>query len=263
MLLSGEAVDLPASVLKSQADADELKLAALPAKGRSVGVALTTGRGRVVMIGEPGMMTAEIVTDPDGASRKVGMNVAGNDNAQFTLSVVRWLGGALEDVQVAAAPVPASVPATPAPTAVPTPVAAAHPDFTGTWKLATQETSAFRGQGTIGNFEEPVRIVQTASDLAIEYESSDPTGRFHYDLTADPEKRADSNGEETWSSSRWDGTTLVTHGRRLFTTPKGPKAFDFSEERKLKDGGSIMHVKTRIEMWPSDLVRTSEYRRAP
>ena len=40
----------------------------------------------------------------------------------------------------------------------------------------------------------------------------------------------------------------------------GPSG-EFSEERKLKDGGSIMHVKTRIEMWPSDLVRTSEYRR--
>jgi hypothetical protein len=144
---------------------------------------------------------------------------------------------------------------------VSTPVAAAHPDFTGTWQLATQEIESFRGQGTIGNFEEPVRIVQTASALAIYYESSDPTGRFRYDLTAAPGKRAEGDGAETWSTSRWDGSTLLTQGRRLFTTPKGPKAFDFSEERKLKDGGSIMHVKTRIEMWPSDLVRTSEYRR--
>jgi hypothetical protein len=46
-------------------------------------------------------------------------------------------------------------------------------------------------------------------------------------------------------------------------TPRGPKSFTFSEERRHEDGGSRMLVKTRIETWPSDLVRTSEYRRAP
>jgi hypothetical protein len=113
--------------------------------------------------------------------------------------------------------------------------------------------------GAIGQHEEPVRIVQTVTRLTVEVQSPNPAGRFQYELTGERHERTAPETGKLWSSSRWDGAKLVTNGRRLFTTPKGPKPFEFEEERELLDGARRMRVKTRIKMWPSDLVRSSEY----
>jgi hypothetical protein len=43
-------------------------------------------RGRVIVLGEAGMLTAQV---DDGTT--FGMNVPGVDNRQFTLNLVRWL----------------------------------------------------------------------------------------------------------------------------------------------------------------------------
>jgi hypothetical protein len=53
------------------------------------GVAIEFGRGRVVMLGEAAMMSAQL----GGPNRTpMGMNVpSANQNAQFALNVVRWL----------------------------------------------------------------------------------------------------------------------------------------------------------------------------
>ena len=62
------------------------------AAGRSQGLAFTFGRGRVVVLGEAAMMTAQLA-GPD--RRAMGMNVPGNDDRQFALNVMRYLAGAL------------------------------------------------------------------------------------------------------------------------------------------------------------------------
>jgi len=62
-----------------------------PAKGRAQGLAFDYGKGRVVVLGEAAMMTAQIA----GGTFRMGMNVPGNDDRQFALNVVRWLGRAL------------------------------------------------------------------------------------------------------------------------------------------------------------------------
>jgi hypothetical protein len=63
------------------------------AAGRSQGLALTLGKGRVVVLGEAAMMTAQLA----GSERTpMGMNAKGSDDRQFALNVVRWLGRALE-----------------------------------------------------------------------------------------------------------------------------------------------------------------------
>jgi hypothetical protein len=62
------------------------------AKGRCQGVALKYGKGRVVMLGEAAMLSAQIA--PDGS--KFGMNVDGIDNQQFALNVIHWLTGLLD-----------------------------------------------------------------------------------------------------------------------------------------------------------------------
>jgi len=62
------------------------------AAGRSQGLAFEHGRGRVVVMGEAAMFTAQVA----GRGRSpMGMNVPGNDDRQFALNVLRWLGRAL------------------------------------------------------------------------------------------------------------------------------------------------------------------------
>ena len=63
----------------------------MSAAGRVQGLAFTLGRGRVVVLGEAGMLSAQLV--PGG--RKFGMNVPGIDNRQFALNVMHWLSGLL------------------------------------------------------------------------------------------------------------------------------------------------------------------------
>jgi hypothetical protein len=58
-----------------------------PAGGHAVGIAMPFGAGRVVVLGEAGMLSAQV--DPLGI--KMGMNRAGNDNRQFALNILRWL----------------------------------------------------------------------------------------------------------------------------------------------------------------------------
>ncbi len=71
----------------SGAEAPQLASAA----GRAQGVALSSGRGRVVILGEAGFLTAQVVAIPGMPVRKMGMNVDGTDDQQFALNVMHWL----------------------------------------------------------------------------------------------------------------------------------------------------------------------------
>lgn len=62
-----------------------------PAKGHSQAIALHYGSGRVVVVGEAALFSAQV----DMLGLKFGMNRAGNDNRQFALNVVHWLSGLL------------------------------------------------------------------------------------------------------------------------------------------------------------------------
>lgn len=74
---------------------------ATPTAGRALAVALVLGRGRVVVLGDADMLTAQISdaasdgAGPSGASRPIGMNVPGNDDKQFALNILHWLSAAL------------------------------------------------------------------------------------------------------------------------------------------------------------------------
>jgi hypothetical protein len=52
--------------------------------------------GRIVVLGEAAMLSAQIATFPDGSAVKAGMNVAGNDNRQFALNALHWLSGLID-----------------------------------------------------------------------------------------------------------------------------------------------------------------------
>lgn len=67
-----------------------------PLAGRAQGLAMTIEMGRVVVLGEAAMLSAQIATFPDGSVVKAGMNVPGNDNRQFALNTLHWLSGLLD-----------------------------------------------------------------------------------------------------------------------------------------------------------------------
>jgi len=63
----------------------------VPVAGWSQGLALRVGKGRVVVLGDSGMLTAHLVGP---ARRPVGLNApAAGQNAQFVLNVFHWLAG--------------------------------------------------------------------------------------------------------------------------------------------------------------------------
>jgi hypothetical protein len=64
-----------------------------PAKGRAQGLALRHGRGRVVVLGEAAMLTAQVTRGP---ARRIGLSYPGVDNQQLALNIARWLTGRLE-----------------------------------------------------------------------------------------------------------------------------------------------------------------------
>ena len=71
----------------------EAKPHEVPAGDKAQGLALRYGKGRVVILGEAAMLTAQLA---GGAREKVGMNMPGLDNRQFVLNTMRWLAGVLD-----------------------------------------------------------------------------------------------------------------------------------------------------------------------
>lgn len=58
--------------------------------GRAQGLAMEWGAGRIVVLGEAGMVTAQV-----SRRARYGMNAPDNDNRQFVLNVMHWLSGRL------------------------------------------------------------------------------------------------------------------------------------------------------------------------
>lgn len=63
------------------------------AAGKAQGLALRAGKGRVVILGEAAMLSAQL-TGHD--NRPFGMNIPGNDNKQLALNIMHWLSGLLK-----------------------------------------------------------------------------------------------------------------------------------------------------------------------
>ena len=70
-----------------------------PVGGDAQGLAMRFGKGRVVVLGEAALFTAQILRFTEGnrqRDQKFGMNVSGNDDRQFALNVLHWLTGLLD-----------------------------------------------------------------------------------------------------------------------------------------------------------------------
>lgn len=63
------------------------------AAGRAQGVAMKFGKGRVIVMGEAGMLSAQVVGPQ---KMPFGMNRPGIDNRQLALNIMHWLSGLLK-----------------------------------------------------------------------------------------------------------------------------------------------------------------------
>lgn len=86
--LKGGADSTPLLILhKTAVDTFPQSKTSVSADGRTQGLAIKFGKGRVVILGEAGMLTAQI----DDKGRVFGMNYPGTDNKQFALNIMHWL----------------------------------------------------------------------------------------------------------------------------------------------------------------------------
>lgn len=65
------------------------------AAGLAQAVAVTFGKGRVVILGEAAALSAQRIDVPGAPPYLMGMNRDGIDNQQFALNIMRWLMGVL------------------------------------------------------------------------------------------------------------------------------------------------------------------------
>ncbi|HXI25121.1 MAG TPA: hypothetical protein VNG71_14755 [Pyrinomonadaceae bacterium] len=63
------------------------------ASGRAQGIVMTVGKGRVIVLGEAAMLSAQLA-GPN--QMKFGMNRPGIDNRQLALNIMHWLSGLLK-----------------------------------------------------------------------------------------------------------------------------------------------------------------------
>lgn len=94
MLLSDSATERPPGPARVERDGNDQRVMMTygdpkPAGGRAQGVAFELGKGRVVALGEAGMLRAQ-----KNRSGLVGMNVPGYDNRQLALNIMHWLSRA-------------------------------------------------------------------------------------------------------------------------------------------------------------------------
>ena len=89
--LTGPPGSVPFLKLADNAYDWESRKVRYPARGHAQGIALQFGKGRVVVLGEAAVLTAQI--DPLGF--KFGMNRPGSDDRQFVLNIMHWLSGLL------------------------------------------------------------------------------------------------------------------------------------------------------------------------
>jgi len=75
-------------------DSDGQATSATSAAGRSQGLAMKFGGGRVVVLAEANMLSALLGNPPE--NEPIGMNYPGIDNKQLTLNIMHWLSGLLK-----------------------------------------------------------------------------------------------------------------------------------------------------------------------
>jgi hypothetical protein len=90
--LSGAAVEYPPTEPRVERRGGDLRVhmeygEPVTTEGRAQGIALEVDRGRIVVLGDAGMLRAQV----DSEGSRVGMNVPGYDNRQLAINILHWL----------------------------------------------------------------------------------------------------------------------------------------------------------------------------
>lgn len=97
-LKAGSADSMPLLIFSKTAEeslgTDETKK--ISAAGRTQGLALKFGKGRVVVLGEAAMLTSQLSVSKTESTRWGGLNEPSIDNLQFALNIMHWLSGLLK-----------------------------------------------------------------------------------------------------------------------------------------------------------------------
>ena len=83
--------DLEAEEVASRQEAGIAGSYSLTVARRAQALALSFGRGRVVVLGEADLLSAQVARGLDGRETKMGLNVPGSDDQQFALNIMHWL----------------------------------------------------------------------------------------------------------------------------------------------------------------------------
>src|SRR5262249_29210812 len=96
MTLSDAAMERPPQVPRVEKHGGDVRVSMeygdpAPAKGRAQGIALEVEKGRIVILGEAGMLRAQ----RESGGARIGMNHPGYDNRQLALNIMHWLSRAI------------------------------------------------------------------------------------------------------------------------------------------------------------------------
>ncbi len=95
--LQGPKESSPLLILSDSAiDEDVTETVRVSAAGRVQGLAMFFGHGRIVVLGEAAMLTAQ-QRMRNGELRRYGISYVDSDNKQFALNVMHWLSGLLDE----------------------------------------------------------------------------------------------------------------------------------------------------------------------
>ena len=94
LALSDKALDIlpPTDTKPRSVEQGPLDYSQSSAAGRAQGLSTGFGKGRVVALGEPAMLTAQVTRQ----GFRFGMNTPGYDNRQLALNIMHWLSGLLK-----------------------------------------------------------------------------------------------------------------------------------------------------------------------
>lgn len=127
-------------------------------------------------------------------------------------------------------------------------VFAQTPDFSGTWKLDTDQSQIAAGRGgggrrggRGGGTPDALVITQTAAELTIEESRGDQSRTLTYTLEGESSIPGGRGGDMT-ITSHWDGAMLVSEGSREVSFGGGGMTIETKEVRSLSADGQTLTV---------------------
>ncbi len=135
-------------------------------------------------------------------------------------------------------------------------------DFSGTWTLDldASELPERLGRALFERGGATVVVTQSDTELRMRQEGGDGSRTVAYALDGRKSTNEPPRGT-TITTSRWDGSVLVTEGDQELSTPAGNFTITLVERRTLSDEGQTMTIQTTRSTPRGDIEATLVFRR--